>query len=276
MSSLVCVSAMHRYAAVDDPMILSRETVAKTFGNGSEKIIFLHGWLGTGSSFDSLHNSFNPNEFTLAFLDYRGYGLSQDIQGQFTIEEIGRDILAFADKHKWDKFHVVGHSMGGMAAQWVCANSPSRVKSAIGITPVPASGIPMDEQTWGFFFGAVENVSFRAAIVGNTTGNRHSPEWCNSIAQESSKTSTQESFSAYLSAWTKTDFHSKLSNSEIPFLAIVGAHDPAVSEQVIRGTIMQWFKHAELTLLASAGHYPMFEVPLELAALIINFVSKHK
>jgi pimeloyl-ACP methyl ester carboxylesterase len=65
----------------------------------------------------------------------------------------------------WDRFSVVGHSMGGSATQRVLADAPDRVERLIGISPVPAGGVPFDEQGWALFSGAAANPANRAAII---------------------------------------------------------------------------------------------------------------
>ena len=50
------------------------------------------------------------------------------MSGRFTMDEIAGDTLALADELGWDEFDLVGHSMGGMAAQQVLAAEPRRVR----------------------------------------------------------------------------------------------------------------------------------------------------
>src|SRR5207237_464893 len=66
---------------------------------------------------------------TYAFLDIRGYGNSRQIAGEFTIGEVAADAIALADQLGWHEFHVVGHSMGGKAAQKVAMDAGARVQS---------------------------------------------------------------------------------------------------------------------------------------------------
>src|SRR5689334_11860272 len=113
-------------------------------GNGPEKVIVLHGWLSDHTAFESMYPWLDKEAFTYAFLDYRGYGKSRDMAGAHTIEEIGGDALALVDELGWDRFHLVGHSMGGLAVQWLTTQAAPRIKCAVCINPVPASGFPME------------------------------------------------------------------------------------------------------------------------------------
>src|ERR1700728_2719587 len=49
--------------------------------------------------------------------------------GPYTIDDLGRDVLAVADAHGIDRFGYAGVSLGGMTGIWLAANAPDRVTS---------------------------------------------------------------------------------------------------------------------------------------------------
>ena len=129
-----------------------------TVGTGPSKILALHGWFGSGKDWGGLPDLIDGAHFTYAFPDYRGYGTRRDEPGEYTIAEAAADMLAVADTLGWDRFSLLGHSMGGIVAQQILANAPARVECLAGISPVPATGVPFDEH--------VEQVVFeRFALV---------------------------------------------------------------------------------------------------------------
>jgi pimeloyl-ACP methyl ester carboxylesterase len=67
--------------------------------------------------------------FDLLAFDNRGIGLSEAGQGELTIEAMASDALAIVDQEKIDRFHLVGHSMGGLIAQEVALRAPERISS---------------------------------------------------------------------------------------------------------------------------------------------------
>jgi pimeloyl-ACP methyl ester carboxylesterase len=69
------------------------------------------------------------DRYTLVSFDNRGIGESSIRDGQFTIEAMAADALAIMDAEGVDRFHVAGHSMGGVIAQALALAAPSRVKS---------------------------------------------------------------------------------------------------------------------------------------------------
>lgn len=246
----------------------------RSLGNGEHKVLVLHGWFGDETSFAPLQEALSLDEFTYVFMAYRGYGLSKQQRGDYTMPEIAADALALADELEWESFSLIGHSMGGMAAQRVLADAPRRVRKLVAITPVPASGVPFDPDSWKLFEGAARSLDNRRAIIDFSTGGRLSKSWIDRIARYSAETSTVEAFAAYLQSWARTDFSAAIKGNPVPVKVIVGAHDLALTADVMRATYLAWYPNAELEIMANAGHYPMNETPVALATSIEAFLRK--
>jgi pimeloyl-ACP methyl ester carboxylesterase len=244
------------------------------FGTGPHHVLVLHGWFGDSRAFRELEPALTRTDFTYAFIDYRGYGGMRDVHGAFTMDEIASDSLALADHLGFADFSVVGHSMGGMAAQRVLSRAPDRVRKLVAITPVPASGVPFDEDGWTLFSGAADNPHNRFAIIDYTTGNRLSPAWITSVVDYSLAHASRDAIDRYLSAWARTDFSAEISGMPLPVKVIVGEHDPAISASVMQTTFLESYPACELEVMANAGHYPMYETPVALATSIENFLRR--
>jgi hypothetical protein len=57
---------------------------------------------------------------------------------------------------------------------------------------------------------------------------------------------------------------------------MVGEHDPHLTAEFMHQTIMQWFSNGELEVLRNSGHYPMLEIPINLATLCETFMWLHR
>jgi pimeloyl-ACP methyl ester carboxylesterase len=205
-------------------------------GGGARRVIALHGWFGHAGAWGPLVDAIDPARYSYAFMDYRGYGRSKAVSGRFTVDEIAGDALALADRLGWERFSVVGHSMGGMAALRTLVEAPERVERVVGINPIPASGYPFDEAGWAFFSQAADSAEVRHAILDLTTGRRLSPYFIGRLTASSLESSTVEAFRAYLTLWGRGDFHERLSGLDHPIHLIVGEHDPAVTVGLLEGT----------------------------------------
>ncbi|SEG73090.1 Pimeloyl-ACP methyl ester carboxylesterase [Thermomonospora echinospora] len=256
-------------SATESPAVLPHDI----HGSGPHRVIALHGWFGDRTSFRGLHPYLDADAFTYAFPDYRGYGDARDLTGDYTLAEIAGDVIALADKLGWDTFSLVGHSMGGTAMQRVMLDAPGRVRKLVGISPVPASGVPFDEDGWALFSGAADEPGNRRAIIDFTTGSRLPARWLDEMVAGSLGNSAVPAFRAYLDAWARTDFHAEVVGNTTPALVIAGGLDPALSPDVMRATWLEWYPNAELVVLADAGHYAPAEAPLALISQMERFLA---
>jgi 3-oxoadipate enol-lactonase / 4-carboxymuconolactone decarboxylase len=65
--------------------------------------------------------------FQILRYDTRGHGASEVTAGEYSIEMLGKDILALADTLGISQFAFCGLSLGGAIGQWVAAHAPARV-----------------------------------------------------------------------------------------------------------------------------------------------------
>ena len=69
--------------------------------------------------------------FRLVRYDRRGHGKSGVPAGPYSMEMLGRDVLAVLDALKIEKANWCGLSMGGMVGMWLGANAPQRVEKLV-------------------------------------------------------------------------------------------------------------------------------------------------
>lgn len=67
------------------------------------------------------------NEVRVIAPDLRGHGASPAPDVDYSVDLMADDVLALADKLGIDKFHLVGHSMGGYVAFSILRKAPERV-----------------------------------------------------------------------------------------------------------------------------------------------------
>ena len=65
--------------------------------------------------------------FQILRYDTRGHGASDATAGEYSVEMLGKDILALADTLKISQFAFCGLSLGGAIGQWVAVHAPKRV-----------------------------------------------------------------------------------------------------------------------------------------------------
>jgi pimeloyl-ACP methyl ester carboxylesterase len=246
-----------------------------TAGSGDHHVLAIHGWFGSARGWGSFPEFIDGSAYTYVFMNLRGYGDRRDTAGEFTVDEVAADALAVADDLGWDRFSMVGHSMGAKFAHRVLLAAPDRVRKLVGLNAVPAGEVPMTSEGWALFSGAPKDPGNRAAIIDFSTGNKLTKTFIDHVVQHSLDHSTVEAFTAYLQAWAKSDFSAQAKvDTATPVKLIVGVNDPALSADVMEQTWLVTFPNGELTILPDAGHYPMFEAPVSLATSIEEFLGR--
>jgi pimeloyl-ACP methyl ester carboxylesterase len=248
------------------------------FGSGEEKVIIIHDWFSDHTSYDPMLNYLDDKTFTYAFMDLRGYGKSKDIKGKYTVKEAAEDVLKLADELNWKRFHLIGHSMSGMIAQYTALKAKDRIKSIVVITPVPANGMPTtDDDGFNFMKAATSDMETAKHAASYMSGNRLSQKWVDFKVGRWFERSTPEARAGYLHMFVKTDFSKEAQGLDLPILVIAGKYDAeSLNEKVQRETFLKWYPNCELDICENAAHYPMQETPVYLATRIEEFLNKHK
>lgn len=108
-----------------------RHSIAEA-GSG-EPLMLVHGFTGAKEDFADFLDGFADRGWHVVAPDLRGHGGSEAPEDEeaYSIEEMAVDVLALADHLGWDRFDLLGHSMGGMVAQVLALEHPDRLRSLV-------------------------------------------------------------------------------------------------------------------------------------------------
>lgn len=112
---------------------------------GGLKVLALHGWLDNAASFLPLAAQLPALD--LVMVDLPGHGLSDHLPPTtpYTTPYAIVQTLAIADALGWDRFVLLGHSMGAAIASLVAAIAPQRVQALVSIEALGGLSAPADE-----------------------------------------------------------------------------------------------------------------------------------
>lgn len=103
----------------------------------------LHGWLDNAATFNYLAPLLP--QLNLVGLDFPGHGLSdhRPVGIKYHYLDYVADVIQVADALGWDRFNLIGHSLGGGVASLTAGTFPDRVAKLVLIEGIaPMSGEP--------------------------------------------------------------------------------------------------------------------------------------
>ena len=229
--------------------------------------------MGNHENYNSIHHYLDNKNYTYIFIDQRGYGLSKNIQGEYTLEEASTDIKNLIEELNLKDVNLVAHSMSTMIAQKVALICKD-VKKLILTTPIPASGVKVSLlQKQSLLKQAKENKDFIEDVVYSSS-KRYNQTWINYRIKMGYEASIVDARVGYMNMYLNTDFQEEAQeNIKIPIKIIIGKHDfPVFSFNQVNKNFSK-YKDVEIIECQEAGHYPMIECPVFYASKIEEFCT---
>jgi pimeloyl-ACP methyl ester carboxylesterase len=242
-------------------------------GKGGEPLLLLHGFTGAKEDFDDWLDAFAASGFHVVAPDQRGHGRSGK-----PVEETAYSLATFAEDGRglvdalgWERFALLGHSMGGMVAQHLALAVPERLTALV-----------LMDTTYTTVTGIDPDLAAVAVEVVRTDGLPRLFEMLD--ARESPLTSPADArvraeregyiefgerkFLACSPAMyaamavellAQVDRLERLSTLHVPTLVVVGEQDtPFLAPSQAMAEAMP---DARLAVVPDAGHSPQFEAP---------------
>lgn len=105
----------------------------------AETVIFLHGGPGVPMDYSPISDKL-LNKYQVITFDQRGTGRSPTNSSSYFIDEYLDDINAIASHFNVEKFHIFGHSWGGLYAQIYAEKYPEKILSLYLLSPSSGTG----------------------------------------------------------------------------------------------------------------------------------------
>jgi len=212
-------------------------------------------------------------DFRLVRYDRRGHGQSGAPKGPYSMERLGRDVLAILDALDIQKINWCGLSMGGMVGMWLGANAPERIDKLILSN---TSAYYADKTPWDDRIKLVREKGL-AAIVGANMERWFTKDFRQRSPQAIARMTEMflstplEGYVGCCQAVRDMDHREIIRNVKAPTLIIAGRHDPATTVEAaefIRGRIPGAALH-----LIDAAHISNVEQPYDYADTVLGFLT---
>jgi pimeloyl-ACP methyl ester carboxylesterase len=236
-------------------------------------LVFVHGYLGGSAQWAGQAEYFSA-QFQVITPDLPGFGGKHEMQAPESIHGFATSVLDQLETQGIKRFHLVGHSMGGMIVQEMATLAPERIEKLIlyGTGPIgmmPGRFETVDESRKSVVDEGVEATGRRIAATWFQQGEQASGhQACADIAVQAS----EQAALAALTAMESWSGEASLPNINAPTLVLWGDGDRAYPwcqpEQ-----LWNQITGANLAVIPGCAHAIHLEKPHLFNALLEDFLS---
>ncbi|MEO8457106.1 MAG: alpha/beta hydrolase [Chloroflexota bacterium] len=236
-------------------------------GEAGEPLVFIHGFTGDISDWRFQAEPFGRTNQLLVF-DNRGHGASEAPKDRstYSIEQMASDAEALIAEVGFERYHLLGHSMGGAIAQEIALRSQGRLLSLALEDTAPLFEISKNEM--------LSKLSAARNTIAETQGMGALAKWKSPLPSPPHMPKEREaevaarlshmSVDAFIGAQAGlNDWKGsldRLASIVVPALVVVGSLDfgPLVGAARLMADKV---RNGTLEVIPEAGHSPQYERP---------------
>ncbi len=237
-----------------------------------DTLVFVHGYFGGSPQWANQAEVFSEN-FHVITPDLPGFGLNHKLEAPDTIRGFAGYLLDELAKQGINRFHLVGHSMGGMIVQEMVALAPERVDHLVlyGTGPIgmmPGRFETIDESRSRVSEDGVESTGRRIAATWFLHGEKACGyQDCADIAVMASQQAAFAGLSA-MENWSGTLSLTKITS---PTLVLWGDGDRAYHWPQPK-QLWQEIADAQLAVIPGCSHAVHLEKPDLFNTILLDFL----
>ena len=211
--------------------------------------------------------------FRLLRYDHRGHGGSPVSPGPYTIEDLGRDVLALLEQLGIQRVSFCGLSLGGMVGMWLASEAPGRIdRLVLCCTAAQFASDVYDSRARTVREHGVAEIADDVLERWFTPALRASQpdvvEWAKRMLLDT----PAEGYAGCCEAVRDADLRSRLGDIRAPTLVIAGADDPAAPPEQAK-LICDSIPHARLMVLEQAAHLANVEQPRAVTSALLDHLD---
>jgi pimeloyl-ACP methyl ester carboxylesterase len=227
------------------------------FGRGAP-ILLLHGGLANSNYWAKIIPALVAQHFEVIVADSRGHGRSTRSGHPFSYELMAADVMALLDFLEVRTVDLVGWSDGGIIGLEIAIQHPDRIhKLIIYGTNSDPSGVRNGFEREPVFAAYVKRARHEYAQLSRTPS-----EFSTFLSQIERMWASEPRISS-----------SELAKVKAPTLVLVGTHDEAIAPEHT-DYLVRTIPGASRSVLASASHFGMLQVPNFFSAAVLQFLSR--
>ncbi len=247
-------------------------------GGDSVPLVMLHGIGGNRTNWHDDMAVLARQRLVIA-IDARGYGGSEDYDGDVTMQQMGGDVLRVLDALDIDRAVLVGLSLGASIALEVAALAPDRVAGLGLVAAAPMLAQSLSESQRRDFIA-----SRQAPLMNGASLTDIAPSVAASLLGPGAHADVRARLEASIAALHRDSYLKTIAASfsyvptrplhaiTCPTLVLHGTADPLVPVEVAEETAAA-IAGARLHRLDGIGHLVNFEAPEAFRAVLVEFLA---
>jgi pimeloyl-ACP methyl ester carboxylesterase len=257
-------------------------------GDGGRPLMLVHGFTGAKEDFTDWLEQLATLGWHAVAPDNRGHGESDkpDAEADYSFDELATDLLALADDLWGDgsTFVLLGHSMGGMAAQVAALRAPERIRALVLMDTLhgPLPFVTSDDVELAIAVVREQGIDGLAAALAERGGTLDSPAHLKLVAERPGyaefndrkfRATAPAAYAGLLRAMFEApDRLEALRSLPMPTLVITGEQDRPIVKP--SAAMAEAIPDGELAVIADAGHSPQFENPDAWWSALSTFLAR--
>ncbi|WP_248929973.1 alpha/beta fold hydrolase [Paenibacillus hamazuiensis] len=248
------------------------ELHVKQNGQGDLSLVFLHYYGGSLRTWGKITDVLKEEYHCIAY-DQRGWGDSEKSAASYTIKDLADDAQALIRELGLKRYVIIGHSMGGKAAQLLASRQPDGLEALILVAPSPPTPQDMPQEMRKAMVHFYDNRE-GAEIALSNIALLPLEENVREMVLEDMQKSAPMARAAWPEIAMLEDISAEVMHIEVPTLVLAGESDPVDRLETLNSELLPRIPQAELRVISRTGHLSPLEAPDQISAEISNFLAK--
>jgi pimeloyl-ACP methyl ester carboxylesterase len=239
-------------------------------GAGEPTLLFLHYWGGSARTWSRVIGKLCSTFRCIAY-DQRGWGESDAPADGYTISDLAGDAEVLVRALNLTRYVLVGHSMGGKAAQFLAAQRPAGLEALVLVAP--ASPLPQNipEAAREAQLHAYDTRDTVLQAIAFLTARPPNESTVEQIVEDSLRGSAAAKL-AWPTSAAYEDISERIKDINVPTLILAGDQDrqDPLHQQL---EVIPRIPGARLEVVRESGHLSPIDQPGQLADAIRAFLA---